>query len=132
MISVKLISKITNRVIERTYTARQILSFFDEEDLASHASKCDCQPVGETNLVECNCDAEWEDYTLLIGEELGKRDNFWNDMQEKAQKQENVCDSWKMVKLDVISPMYAGEAHYVLQNVVSSQRIEGVLEQWNS
>ncbi len=35
-----------------------------EDDIYCSLSDCKCQPVGETNVVECNCDTELEGYTL--------------------------------------------------------------------
>lgn len=69
IIEVTLKSKKTNRVIQASYTARQILNFMDEDELVLDMHQCDCQPVGETNVVECNCEAEWEDYELTLGDE---------------------------------------------------------------
>ncbi|MDA1675127.1 acetyltransferase [Bacillus cereus group sp. TH152-1LC] len=66
---VTLTSKKTNRVIKASYTARQILNFMDEDELVLDMCQCDCQPVGETNVVECNCEAEWEDYKLSFEDE---------------------------------------------------------------
>lgn len=63
-IPVRLTSKASGRVIERTYTAKQLLEFMDEDELVVTMSQCNCQPVGETNVVECNCEDEWEDYKL--------------------------------------------------------------------
>ena len=68
LVEVSLKSNKTERVIKASYTARQLLDFFDESDLVIEMSKCECQPIGETNFVECNCDEEWEDYTLIVGD----------------------------------------------------------------
>lgn len=70
MIEAILTSKASGRTIKSSYTARQLLDFYDEEALVSDMSACNCQPTGETYVVECNCDSEWEDYTLKIGEEI--------------------------------------------------------------
>jgi hypothetical protein len=69
MIEVTLKSNTSGRIIKSTYTARQLLDFSGEEDLVFEMSKCDCQAIGETYVVECNCEQEWEDYTLTFGEE---------------------------------------------------------------
>lgn len=66
MIELTLKSNITNRTIKSSYTARQLLDK-DEESIVCELTECNCQPVGETNLVECKCDEEWDDYTLVIG-----------------------------------------------------------------
>ncbi|MFF2532411.1 acetyltransferase [Brevibacillus sp. NPDC058079] len=68
MIKAILTSNISHRVIESSYTPRQLLDFFDEEELVQKMTKCYCQPIGETNVIECNCDEEWEDYTLKLEE----------------------------------------------------------------
>lgn len=67
MIQATVTSKKSGKVIKKSYTARQLLEdFIDEDDLVIAMTQCDCQPVGETNVVECNCDFEWEDYTLVL------------------------------------------------------------------
>ena len=66
MVSATLTSKISRRVIVRSYTPRQILDFLDEEELVLNMTECNCQPIGETNVVECNCDSEWEEYVLEL------------------------------------------------------------------
>ncbi|WP_255287657.1 hypothetical protein [Bacillus thuringiensis] len=66
MIEVTLKSNVSGRIIEQLYEARQILALHEEE-LVSEMTSCDCQPIGETNVVECNCDSEWEDYILTLG-----------------------------------------------------------------
>lgn len=66
MVNATVTSRVSGRVINRTYTARQILDFFDEEELVLDMTKCGCQPVGETYVVDCNCDYEWEDYVLEL------------------------------------------------------------------
>lgn len=68
-IPIKLTSKISERVIESFVSPRFLLDMCDEDDLVSRITACDCQSVGETNVVECNCDEEWYDYKLQIGEE---------------------------------------------------------------
>jgi hypothetical protein len=67
MIQAIVISKKTGRTIKRSYTAKQLLEdFFGGDDLMQNMTECDCQPVGETNVVECNCCEEWFDYTLEL------------------------------------------------------------------
>lgn len=63
-IPVRITSKVSGRVIERAYTAKQLVEFMDEDDMVATMSQCNCQSVGETNVVECNCEDEWEDYML--------------------------------------------------------------------
>ncbi|PED05328.1 acetyltransferase [Bacillus pseudomycoides] len=53
--------------MKQSYTARKILDLYEEEPVVE-MTPCDCQPVGETNVVECDCDREWEDYTLTLDE----------------------------------------------------------------
>ncbi|MGN7308555.1 acetyltransferase [Bacillus subtilis] len=65
MIKITVISKKTGKVKRGTYSARELLQR-DEEDIVDQLTKCDCQPVGETNVVECNCCEEWEEYVLYF------------------------------------------------------------------
>ena len=71
MIQLTLTSKTTGRIIKKSYTARQLLES-DEQSVVEEMSECDCRmlPRGETNVVECNCDEEWHDYTLVVGEQF--------------------------------------------------------------
>ncbi|MFV1457707.1 acetyltransferase [Bacillus mycoides] len=66
MIPVKIKSNASGRVISGTYTPKQLVDFLGEEELVEDLTKCDCQSIGETNVVECNCESEWEDYELFL------------------------------------------------------------------
>ncbi|MFI8680371.1 acetyltransferase [Bacillus thuringiensis] len=66
MVRATLTSRVSGRDIVRSYTPRQILDFLDEEELVADMTECNCQPIGETNVVECNCDSEWEEYVLEL------------------------------------------------------------------
>lgn len=64
-----LISKTTGRTLVTEMTGRQLLET-NEDDLVYKMAECDCQPIGETNVIECNCAEEWEKgYTLIVGNE---------------------------------------------------------------
>ncbi|MCY8081747.1 acetyltransferase [Bacillus inaquosorum] len=67
MIEVTVKSKKTGKVKRGSYSARELLQS-NEEDIIDDMTKCDCQPVGETYVVECNCCEEWEEYDLEIKE----------------------------------------------------------------
>lgn len=45
--------------------------------------ECDCKPVGETYVVECNCDSEFDDYVLVDIEQVYEKDI------KEAEKAEN-------------------------------------------
>jgi|GEM_PF-4714966 len=67
-VPVKITSKVTGRVIESLVSARELLDTY-EEVIVQDLTNCECQPVGETNVVDCSCGDEWDDYELLIGDE---------------------------------------------------------------
>ncbi|MCK2000808.1 acetyltransferase [[Brevibacterium] frigoritolerans] len=69
-IPIKVKSKKTGRIVEGSFTPRQLLELLDEDELVTKLTMCQCHPVGETNVIECNCDEEWDDYVLLIGDEI--------------------------------------------------------------
>ena len=69
-IPVKIKSNISGQVVEKMVSPRYLLDLVDESDLVSELTKCTCQPIGETNVIECNCMDEWEDSEVLIGEEI--------------------------------------------------------------
>jgi hypothetical protein len=68
-IPIMLTSKISSRVINTAVYPRVLLDTY-EEDLVDQIGQCDCQPVGETNVIDCDCYEEWEEYELLIGDEI--------------------------------------------------------------
>lgn len=71
-IPVKVKSNISGRSVEGYVTPRKLLDLLDEAELIDELISCDCQPVGETYVVECNCDddEEWKDCEVLIGDEV--------------------------------------------------------------
>lgn len=69
-IPVKVKSNISGRIKGGSLTPRQILDCIDEAEVIQTLTACDCQPIGETNVVECNCDEEWMDCEVWIGEEV--------------------------------------------------------------
>lgn len=77
MIEVHLISNISEKKIKSSFTARQILDFCGEEELIEKMTECDCTQLHEYGHDPCNCHEEWEDYTLIIGNE-----NNYNDFNE--------------------------------------------------
>ena len=67
MIYATLTSKVSGRVVTATYTPEQLLTqIMDAFDLMEHATACACQPMGETNVVECSCDEEWVDFDITL------------------------------------------------------------------
>ncbi|UPI13373.1 hypothetical protein [Bacillus phage SBSphiJ7] len=65
MIEVIVKSKISGRLKRGLFTARQLLDTY-EDDLVCTLTECNCQPVGETYVVDCNCCEEWEDYEITF------------------------------------------------------------------
>lgn len=70
LVPVKITSNSSGRTVEGTVTARNLLDLCDESDLIDKLTACDCQPIGETYVIECNCDEEWMDCEVLIGDEV--------------------------------------------------------------
>jgi hypothetical protein len=74
MFCATLTSKISGRVIVRSYVPSQILDFRDEKELVLNMIECDHKSIGKTNVVKRwlmniikrNRDGEWEEYTLKI------------------------------------------------------------------
>ena len=66
MIKVTVQSAATSRVRESSYTPNTLVNkFIDEDDLVADVTRCECEPIGETNVVECNCEKEWETYEIF-------------------------------------------------------------------
>ncbi|PTY93046.1 hypothetical protein [Heyndrickxia sporothermodurans] len=61
---------------------------------------------------------------------LNNKRDFWGFIERAAQKQEDVDDSWKLVMVDTLSPMYSGRADYKLMNVVTHEKREGYIDSW--
>ena len=70
MIPVRIKSSISGRIKRGVITPRKLLEMTGEEDLVEQFTACGCSPIGETYVVECNCDLEWMDYELSIGDEV--------------------------------------------------------------
>ncbi|WP_303984269.1 hypothetical protein [Niallia circulans] len=72
MIKVTLKNNKTNEEIETYYSIRNLISHGGEDLLVENIIEnnvCHCKPVGEKNVIECNCWEEWEDTTLIIDED---------------------------------------------------------------
>lgn len=69
-IPVRVTSNISSRTVEGTISPRKLLDLCDESELIIELTKCNCQPIGETNVVDCNCDEEWYDCEVFIGDEI--------------------------------------------------------------
>ena len=63
---VKFTFKNTNTGEIKTVELSDSMIRIEMEDLAFDAlCKCDCQPVGETNVIDCNCEEYYEDFELV-------------------------------------------------------------------
>lgn len=69
VIPVRIKSNVSGRVVKGAISAGNLLEI-DEQDLVERFTACSCQAIGETYVVECNCDLEWENYELQIGDEV--------------------------------------------------------------
>lgn len=94
MVEITLKSKVSGRIIKSSYTARQLLET-DEIDIVMDLTKCDCQPVGETNVVECNCDEEWENYELVIGEHNHEVKLLRNEVSRLQSEISHLENAWR-------------------------------------
>lgn len=47
------------------YTLEDLLNT-TEADLVEELTRCDCEPIGECNYVECNCEDKWNDITINV------------------------------------------------------------------
>ncbi len=70
IIPIKVKSNISGQTVEGKVTPRKLLELTDEADLVWELTACNCQPVGETYVIECNCDEEWMDCEVLIADEI--------------------------------------------------------------
>lgn len=68
MIEIVLKSNISQRIVKASYTGRQLMDK-SEDEIVDEMGACDCEPVGETYVIGCNCCDEWDNYTLIIGNE---------------------------------------------------------------
>lgn len=67
-VGIEVKSNITGFTVAGEYTFRELLDL-SEEDIVDQLTQCDCEPVGETYVVECNCCDMWEDYKFIILED---------------------------------------------------------------
>lgn len=68
------------RAITRSFTLEELINCYGEETiLESH--HCDCQPVGETNVVDCNCDDYYSGFVIINRiQTTGTFDNKGNEV----------------------------------------------------
>lgn len=52
-----------NNVISKPYTIEQIIQK-SIDDIWEELEECNCQPVGETNVIECACGDRYADYSF--------------------------------------------------------------------
>lgn len=86
-IPVKITSTITGRVVQKYVTPRQLLDFLDEDDMVDNLTMCNCQPIGETYVIDCDCNEEWDGCTVRIGEEI-VHDRMRNVVGNKNERKE--------------------------------------------
>ena len=65
MITIQVKSMKTGRVMSGKCTLREIFTRCNEE-IIEEITMCDCQPVGESNVISCNCYEEWLDDIEII------------------------------------------------------------------
>ena len=70
------------RLVSREYSINELLDT-SEEEIQQDTCHCECQPIGETNVVECNCDDYFEDFELL-GNNQDSPELFENVEKEKG------------------------------------------------
>ena len=73
LIQVTLKNNKTGESINASYSARDLVSHGGEDLLIENIIEnnvCHCNPVGETNVVECSCWEKWEDCTLIFEDEV--------------------------------------------------------------
>ena len=51
------------KIITVTLADRKIREYM--EDDARELMGCDCQPIGETNFIECNCSDYYDEFDLI-------------------------------------------------------------------
>ncbi len=66
---------------------------------------CNCQPVGETNVVDCNCGDYYDEFQLVekrvhtgTNEKLGQRME-WVSVAERLPENSNEVDAWVRTSL---------------------------------
>ncbi|WP_063664328.1 hypothetical protein [Aliivibrio fischeri] len=55
----------TNEERKILLTAAEIRPFVEDE-LYERLTACDCTSIGETNVIECNCEDKFEDFELQL------------------------------------------------------------------
>jgi uncharacterized small protein (DUF1192 family) len=60
----------TGEIVTRTMSMSEARDYLD--DNAYDLLTCDCQPVGETNVVECNCEGYFEMFEIIEPPKAGE------------------------------------------------------------
>lgn len=69
---ITLINNKTSETVKASYKARELVSHGGEDLLIENMIEnlvCDCSPIGETNVIECDCWEQWEYCTLVFDDE---------------------------------------------------------------
>lgn len=84
--------------ISRSYFLNELLNI-TEDDIYYGLINCECQPIGETNVVECSCDEELEGFTL------------YGNIQFTGQSDKNKSEIYKghIIKIDRYDEPLIGE-----------------------
>ena len=52
-------------IVSKAYSLDKFLGGLDLEDVRENTLRCDCEPIGETNVIDCNCDHYYETFVLI-------------------------------------------------------------------
>jgi len=118
----------------RYYTIDELVETSDTE-IMENALQCDCQPVGETNVVECNCDVYFDEFVLAGKEFAALPDKMVEDKETGGvdlAKEIFPIDGYvtEVDKYIIYSKRHGFERGYQLATTQQAQRInelEGLL-----
>jgi hypothetical protein len=83
----------TKEIKTVTLPLEKIENWFDECSLL----ECDCQPIWETNVVECNCDEYLSEFEII-----------WKNISESLTKNEKT-NNWTQWAIDTLETHLAYE-----------------------